>query len=178
MQELAQRNYFTDHEILQDPYAYFEAVREKGPIHRLDDGIVVVTGYDEILSVLNDRENFSSVLAPQGPAAPLPFKPQGEDIYEQIEAHRTEFIGGDLLVSLDGPPHARSRALLMKLFTPSRLRQNEDYIRNLASRMAGRSGSQGRVRTHQRNRDPVRDVGDCRPSGGPRRRSAIVHGCH
>ena len=137
MQELAERDYFSDHAILKDPYSYFEAVREKGPIHRLDNGIVVVTGFDEILGVINNAEDFSPVLAPQGPAAPLPFTPEGSDITDQIEAHRTEFVGGDLLVALDGQPHRQSRGLLMKLFTPSRLKANEEFIGDLASRMIG-----------------------------------------
>ena len=33
MTELADRDYFTDHEILVDPYAYFEAVRSLSLIH-------------------------------------------------------------------------------------------------------------------------------------------------
>ncbi|WP_165190878.1 cytochrome P450 [Caulobacter soli] len=129
MQNLEERDYFSDHEILKDPYAYFEAVRAKGPIYQLpESGIVVVTGFDEALEVLKNTEDFSSVLAPQGPAAALPFQPQGSDITPQIEAHRTEFVGGDLLVSLDDRPHAFSRALIGGLFTPSRLKANEAFI--------------------------------------------------
>jgi hypothetical protein len=30
MQSLEDRDYFTDHVILKDPYAYFEAIRAKG----------------------------------------------------------------------------------------------------------------------------------------------------
>ena len=72
MQALEERDYFSDHSILRDPYAYFEAIRTKGPIHQLANGLVVVTGYDECLEVLKDMDNFSSVLAPQGPAAGWP----------------------------------------------------------------------------------------------------------
>jgi cytochrome P450 len=129
MQSLEDRDYFSDHVILKEPYAYFEAIRAKGPIYQLPaSGIVVVTGFNEILEVLKNTQDFSSVLAPQGPAAPLPFKPEGSDITPQIEAHRTEFMGGDLVVSLDDAPHNLSRGLLTKLFTPSRLRANEQFI--------------------------------------------------
>jgi cytochrome P450 len=129
MQSLEDRDYFTDHVILKEPYAYFEAIRAKGPIYQLPaSGIVVVTGFNEILEVLKNTQDFSSVLAPQGPAAPLPFTPEGSDITPQIEAHRTEFVGGDLVVSLDDTPHTLSRGLLTKLFTPSRLRANEQFI--------------------------------------------------
>jgi cytochrome P450 len=129
MQSLEDRDYFSDHVILKEPYAYFEAIRAKGPIYQHPaSGIVFVTGFNEILEVLKNTQDFSSAIAPQGPAAPLPFKPQGSDITPQIEAHRTEFVGGDLVVSLDDMPHSLSRGLLTKLFTPSRLKANEQFI--------------------------------------------------
>jgi cytochrome P450 len=129
MQALEGRDYFTDHSILKEPYAYFEAIRSKGPIYQLPgSGIVVVTGFDEVLEVLKNTTDFSSVIAPQGPAAPLPFQPQGSDITSQIEAHRTDFVGGDLLVAYDDRQHSLSRSLLSRLFTPSRLKANERFI--------------------------------------------------
>lgn len=136
MQSLAERDYFTDHDILKDPYAYFEAVREKGPIHRLPGrDIVVVTGFDEILDVLKRTDEFSSAIAPQGPAAALPFEPEGPDITPQIEAHRTEFIGGDLLVAYDDKAHSFSRSIISRLFTPSRLKANEAFMTDYADRI-------------------------------------------
>jgi len=129
MQALEERDYFSDHLILKDPYAYFEAIRAKGPIYKNpDSGIVFVTGFDECLEVLKNTEDFSSANAPQGAAAPLAFEPQGSDITAQIEAHRDRFVGGDLLVAKDGQPHSFSRFLLARLFTPSRLKANERFI--------------------------------------------------
>jgi cytochrome P450 len=136
MQSLAERDYFSDHSILKDPYAYFEAIRAKGPIYRLPgQDMVVVTGFEEILEVLKNTQDYSSVLAPQGPATPLPFKPQGADITAQIEAHRTQFIGGDLVVAYDDQPHTMSRALLNRLFTPSRLKANEAFIASFSDEL-------------------------------------------
>ncbi len=129
MTQLAERDYFSDHSILRDPYAYFEAVRARGPIYRNpDSGIIFVTGFEETLDVLKNTEDFSSVIAPQGPAAALPFAVEGADITPQIEAHRTDFIGGDLVVAYDDQPHSFSRSLLSRLFTPSRLKANEEFI--------------------------------------------------
>jgi cytochrome P450 len=129
MQLLEDRDYFTDHVILKDPYAYFEAIRAKGPIYQIpSSGLVVVTGFDEILQVLKNTSDFSSVIAPSGPAAPLPFQPRGPDITPQIEAHRTDFVGGDLVVAYDDQQHNFSRSLLTRLFTPSRLRANEQFM--------------------------------------------------
>ena len=129
MQLLEDRDYFTDHVILKDPYAYFEAIRAKGPIYQIpSSGLVVVTGFDEILEVLKNTKDFSSVIAPSGPAAPLPFQPQGPDITPQIEAQRTDFVGGDLVVAYDDQQHSFSRSLLTRLFTPSRLKANEQFM--------------------------------------------------
>jgi cytochrome P450 len=129
MQSLEDRDYFADHVILKDPYAYFEAIRAKGPIYQIPkSGIVVVTGFDEILGVLKNTQDFSSVISPSGPAAALPFEPQGSDITPQIEAHRTDFVGGDLIVAYDDQQHTFSRSLLTRLFTPSRLRANEQFM--------------------------------------------------
>jgi cytochrome P450 len=136
MQSLEDRDYFTDHSILKEPYAYFEAIRAKGPIYQLPgSGIVVVTGYDETIVVLKNTQDFSSVISPQGPAAALPFQPQGSDITPQIEAHRTEFVGGDLVVAYDDMQHTFSRSLLTRLFTPSRLKANEQFISDYSNQL-------------------------------------------
>lgn len=129
MQALEDRDYFTDYEILKDPYAYFEAIRAKGPVYQVPGrDYVIVTGFDETLEVLKKTDEFSAVISLQGAAAPLPFKPEGADITPQIDAHTADFLGSDLLVNYDGQQHAFSRALLGPLFTPSRLRANEQFI--------------------------------------------------
>jgi cytochrome P450 len=144
MLPLADRDYFTDHSILTDPYAYFEAVRARGPVYRLEgSGIVVVTGFDEVVEVLKNAHDFSSANSVQGAATKLPFTPQGADITPQIEAHRTEFVGGDLLVAYDDRQHSFSRSLLNRLFTPSRLRANEEFIAKLADDMARDAAARG-----------------------------------
>lgn len=144
MQELSGRDYFTDHSILLDPYAYFEALREKGPIYRLPGrDIFVVTGFEESLEVLNNHADFSSSVSTGGAAAPLPFTPEGDDLTAQIEAHREQFLGGDLLVARDDKAHANSRALLSRLFTPSRLKANEVYMLGLADRLVGDAIAKG-----------------------------------
>ncbi|RJF85955.1 cytochrome P450 [Sphingomonas cavernae] len=136
MQTMAERDYFTDYEVLKDPYQYFEAIRAKGPIYRLPDrDIVVVTGFEETLEVLKNTSDFSSAIAPQGPAAALPFELGNADITADIEAHRTSFIGGDLLVAYDDKQHTMSRSMLNRLFTPSRLKANEQFIADYADQL-------------------------------------------
>lgn len=144
MQPLEDRDYFTDHSVLRDPYEYFEAVRAQGPVHQLKDrDIVVVTGFEECLEVLRNTQDFSSVVSTGGPTLPLPFEPQGEDISAQIEAHRTQFPASDLLVAYDDGQHAASRSILNRLFVPSRLKANEEFMRAFADQLVREAVAKG-----------------------------------
>lgn len=129
MQALEERDYFTDYEILKDPYSFFEAVRAKGPIYQPPGkDYLIVTGFEETLEVLKNNVDFSAIIGLAGAAAPLPFTPSGSDITADIEAHREQFLGGDLLVNYDDELHTKVRSLLNRLFTPSRLKANEAFI--------------------------------------------------
>lgn len=137
MTALEERDYFTDHEILKDPYSFFEAVRAHGPVYQPPGkDYLIVTGFDEALEVLKNNADFSAIIGLQGASAPLPFEPQGSDITAQIEAHRDQILGGDLLVNYDDDLHTRMRSLLNKLFTPSRLRANEAFIQSYSDEIA------------------------------------------
>ena len=127
-------DYFTDHAVLLDPYEFLEGVRAHGPVVKMRSrDIVAVTGFAEAVDVLNNREDFSSVINPD-PIAPLRFVPEGDDISAQIEA--TMGTGPmDLMVSYDGKMHADARSLLNPLFVPSRLKANELFMRGLADDM-------------------------------------------
>jgi cytochrome P450 len=146
MQPLAERDYFTDYEILKDPYAFFEALREHGPIYRPPGrDYYVVTGFAEALEVLRNHDDFSAIIGLQGAGAPLPFAPHGSDITAQIEAHRQQFAGGDQVVNLDDDAHTRLRALINTLFVPSRLKASEEFIADYSGDMVRKAVADGRV---------------------------------
>ncbi len=146
MQRLEDRDFFTDHEILLDPYSYFDAIRARGPVYQPPGrDYVMVTGSDELLEVMKNTRDFSSIIALQGAAAPLPFRPEGADISSEIEANRPGFLGGDLLVNYDDQRHAFSRALLSRLFTPSRLRANERFIAEYSEQLVKDAVANGGV---------------------------------
>lgn len=129
MTDLATVDYFSDHAISQDPYAYWDHLREQGPVYREPNyGVVAVTGYQEVLAAFKDHDSFSAVNAIGGPFPPLPFVPEGDDITEQIEAHRHLFPIYEHMVVMDPPAHERARSLLTKLLTPRRLKENEEYM--------------------------------------------------
>jgi cytochrome P450 len=128
-----ERDYFTDHSVLKDPYEYLADLYSRDPVYQATSrDIVYVTGFQEAVEVLQNTEDFSSLIAPPGAAVPLPFEPEGDDISAQIAEHRHKVPGSDLLVAYDGAPHAASRYLLTRLFVPSRLKANEEFMRKLA----------------------------------------------
>jgi cytochrome P450 len=129
-------DFFTDHSVLLNPYEPLDAVRSQSSVRQMEShDFVMVTGFAEATAVLLDGEHFSSVIAAAGPTAPLPFEPEGDDITDQIAAHHHEFVGHETFLSFDGPDHSARRALLSRLFTPSRLRANELYMHELADRL-------------------------------------------
>ncbi len=146
MNDLASRDYFTDHKILKDPYAFFEAVRQNGPVWQPPGkDYLIVTGFEEFLEVMRNSADFSAIIGLQGAALPLPFTPEGADITAQIEEHRLQFHGGDLLVNLDDNAHANMRALVNTLFTPSRLKANEAGMAEFADGMVRDAVAKGTV---------------------------------
>ncbi len=133
--QLEERDYFTDRVVLKDPYDYFAELFSKDPVYqpKLRD-VLFVTGFEEAIAILRNAQDFSSVIAVTGAAVPLPFKPLGDDISEQLERHRHEVPGSDILVTYDGPRHTADRALLTSLFVPSRLKANQAYMEELAEK--------------------------------------------
>ena len=133
--QLEERDYFTDREVLKDPNDYFAELYSKDPLYqpKLRD-VMFVTGFEEATEILRNTNDFSSVIAVTGAAVPLPFKPAGDDISEQLEQHRHEVPGSNILVTYDGPSHSATRSLLTSLFVPSRLKANQAYMEELAEK--------------------------------------------
>ena len=146
MTGLELRDYFTDYEILKDPYGFFEAVRPRGPVWQPPGkDYLIVTGFNETVEILNNHKDFSASIGLAGASAPLPFQPEGSDISAQLDAHRDEILGGNLLVNLDDVPHTHMRALVNRLFTPSRLKANERFIVEVAHQMVADVVAAGEV---------------------------------
>jgi cytochrome P450 family 150 subfamily A5 len=141
-----ERDFFTDPEILQDPIPYYRALHARGQVVREPHkGVFMLSRIDEILEVYTDRERFSAIVGPLGPLVDVPEPAAGEGWSEVIERRRHEIPMGDQLTSLDPPKHTRHRALAGRLFTPNRLKQNEDFILTLADALIDELADRGEV---------------------------------
>jgi len=133
--EFADTDLFRDPDLAQDPYPYYDWVREQGPVWyypRWD--VWLITGYDEALAVYRDPATWSNCNTVSGPFVKLPVPLLGDDISAIIEAHRDGLPFSDQLPSFDPPKHTDQRGLLMRLITPKRLKENEEFMWGLADR--------------------------------------------
>ena len=125
-------DFFADASLIPDPYPYFDHLRGRCPVvAQSEQGVVAITGHQEALAVYKDPA-FSSCVSVAGPFSGLPFEPEGDDIGELIEAHRSEIPMSEHIVTQDAPVHTRTRGLLSRLLTPKRLKENEDFMWRLA----------------------------------------------
>jgi cytochrome P450 len=128
-------DFFRAKAVWQDPYPYFAYVREHGPLWREPHrGVVMVTGYEEAMAIYSDPATFSSCNTVAGPFADWPVPLEGDDISEVIEQYRDRLMFSDQLPSFDPPKHTAHRGLLMRLITPKRLKENEEFMWRLADR--------------------------------------------
>src|ERR1700742_3383494 len=137
-EDLTSVDFFRDSRLTDDPYRFYEALRDKCPVSREDHyGVTMVTGWQEAVDVYNDAETFSSCISVTGPFPGFPVPLQGksrEEIDALIAEHRNSLPMSDQLPTLDPPMHTDHRALLMRLITPKRLAENEAFIYELADR--------------------------------------------
>ncbi|TGD73406.1 cytochrome P450 [Mangrovimicrobium sediminis] len=127
---------FNDMSLIEDPYPYYEHLRAQGPaVYLPQHNVVAVTGYREGLPLFSNPEIFSAANAVTGPFPPLPFTPEGDDITEQLAAHREELSHSGLIMTEDPPQHAKTKSLLMGMITPIRLKENETFMWELADQL-------------------------------------------
>jgi cytochrome P450 len=137
-------DFFSDPRLVGDPYPFYEHLRAQCPVAPVPrNGVVAVTGYDELAEVYRDNATYSSANSSLGPF-PLPFEVSGDDISDQLEAYRDCFPMSEHLVSFDPPRHTAHRALLSGLFTPKRLKENEQFMWRLADQLIDEFIADGR----------------------------------
>jgi cytochrome P450 len=129
-------DFFRGSEAIDDPYPYFDWLRSQCPVRRdPQQGVYMVTGYEEAFGVYTDADTFSSCNSVTGPFPGFPVPLEGHDnASELIEEHRDELPFSDQIITMDPPKHRDHRHLLMRQLTPKRLKENEDFVWRLADR--------------------------------------------
>ncbi len=128
-------DFFRGSELIADPYGYFDWLRAQCPVHREPHhGVMMVTGYEEAAAVSANTASFSSCNSPTGPFPGFPVALEGDDVGALIEQHRGDLPFSDQILTFDPPVHTAHRALLMRLITPKRLKENEEFMWRLADR--------------------------------------------
>jgi cytochrome P450 len=126
-------DFLTDPVLANDPYPYYDWLRDCPVLREPKRGVVMVSGYDEAVSVWrDDKETFSACNVVSGPFPGLPVAAVADDISDLIEQHRDTLPLHEFFASFDPPKHTDHRSLLMRLLTPKRLQENEDFLWRLA----------------------------------------------
>ena len=146
MSDFRTARFFKDRAIQDDPYPYFDWVREQSPVWQEPRyGVFLITGHPEAMAVYTDPATFppdgppsgtwSSCNVVSGPFAPLSLPLEGDDVSDTIAACRHELPFSDQLPAFDPPMHTDHRHLMMRLITPKRLKENEDFMWRFADEL-------------------------------------------
>lgn len=145
MTDFDSMDFFRDDALVADPYPYFDHFRGRCPVRREQQhDVLLVTGYDEALAVYHDTATFSACNSVSGPFPGFPVPLEGDDVSEQVEQYRDQLPMSDQLITFDPPKHTDHRYLLMRLITPKRLRENEEFMWKLADRQIDEFIANGR----------------------------------
>jgi cytochrome P450 len=130
-----------DDAALEDAPAYFELLRQAGPVTWVDElRSFAVTGFEEAVEVLMDTDRFSSQLGdPKGPLinsrlaeAQSRLAARSGEFHDLVAALEPDWRHPPCLLTADPPLHARQRQVVNRLFTPRRVAEMEPRIRELA----------------------------------------------
>ena len=154
MSEFDNANFITDRSIQDDPYPYFDWVRQQGPVWREPHfGMYMITGHPEAMAIYGDPatfpENepasgtFSSCNVVCGSFVKFSAPMEGDDVSDIIAKYRHELPFSDQLPSFDPPNHTAHRHLLMRLITPKRLKENEDFMWQFADQLIDAFSDEG-----------------------------------
>lgn len=107
---------FFDPAVQDDPFDAYEQMRECCPVHRLpENGLYMVTRYDDVKQVLSDRDTFSS--NPTGAG----FRPSEASRAAAARMAEKGWSRARTLQRTDPPVHTHYRRLLGRVFTVRRI---------------------------------------------------------
>lgn len=127
-----------DEGVLADPYPMHEALRDLGPVVRLEAHRVwALTRYEQVHAALNDPETFASSAG------------VGLSDFRKEKPWRAP----SLLIEADPPQHTRARHVVTKVLSPPAVRALRQDFQTEATALFDRIGTSGRI-------DGVRDIAE------------------
>jgi cholest-4-en-3-one 26-monooxygenase len=120
------------------PHEWFTYLRQHAPVYRHPEpagpGFWVLTKYEDVVAIGRDAKHFSSEQA-RGGVVGLE-EPEVAVDFEQ---------GGNLMLTMDPPPHTRYRRLVNRGFTPRMIGMLEPHIRDLTARIVDEAVAKAEV---------------------------------
>jgi cytochrome P450 len=112
----------------ENPFDVLELARREQPVFFAEAvGLWVVTRHEDVLAVLKDHRNFSSVGALK--SSPAPYPPEVLEVLDQGHPDMP------YIIEVDPPLHDRIRGLVTKAFTPRRIAELEPRIVEIAQEL-------------------------------------------
>lgn len=129
-----------DPDLLQDPYPYFERLRNEAPVYRdPQTGIVSVATYDLIMEVNRQPQVFSNNFAEQ-----LRSGSTQEIDPEELAIMSEGVLVANTMLTADPPAHTRYRKLAGQAFTYKRVEGMADYVAEVTNALIDRFVGEGR----------------------------------
>ena len=121
---------FSDPNVQRCPFPQYETIRAQGPVYcDPGNGWYIVTSYELVREILNDPQTYSSVTG-QLLVQESPHQATIDAVFAE-----EGYLPINVLVVSDPPEHNFYRSLVDKTFTPSRVRQMEDYLSGVVDEM-------------------------------------------
>jgi len=139
-----------------NPYVQYAELRKHSPVHRLDEGLYLVSRYDDVRYVLMHPELFSSKAIQrmmmsgmsgmgagiQNMATSQAIDPKALEALGQMSEglgfNPAEMMTAPSVIASDPPNHERLRNIVNRGFTPRRIAALEPRIREIAAEAADR----------------------------------------
>lgn len=132
----------TDPQLKLDPYPLFKILRENDPVHFSDLGFWVASRYDDVRSVVMDRENFG-----QGDFIQNIQLFYGPDF--DVLSHAAYRWLSEIFLYQDPPRHTRVRGLVTQALTARRVAEMRPRVQSIADRLLDAAQNDGKMEVIQ-----------------------------
>lgn len=121
------------------PHPFYDRLRAEEPVHVSPFGMVVLSRYDDVLTVLRSNDYSRDVEANAAEST----DPVRRALRERRRSRLAEGRTAKTILNLDPPDHTRLRRLVSLAFTPSAIERLRPRIAELVDRALDRAQEQG-----------------------------------